>query len=292
MNKQEYHKLKESVIHQEAHMPIRHYHYHYPENMQFFGTHWHEEAEFTYISGGMGSYIIDSQVCPLKEGDIVLIGPNLLHSGKMTGESPFVTDVFVFRLSLLDSSIPDAVTVRYVTPLLKGEVRMPAVIHPEDPGYEELKKSLFAIKQALEEKPAAFELSIKEQLLHFFLILYQNSYIYTQNITGKTHENEEKIRQVLDFIQEHFREVITIEQLADQIGFSSCHFMNLFKKYTGTTCTGFISQCRLNAAARELQESDSPVLTIAYNAGYNNISYFNRAFKKQFGMTPGEFRRS
>ena len=56
------------------------------------------------------------------------------------------------------------------------------------------------------------------------------------------------------------------------------------------TCIEYLNQYRLNMAARQLTATDLPVTTIALESGFNNISYFNRVFKKYFGITPREFR--
>ena len=101
----------------------------------------------------------------------------------------------------------------------------------------------------------------------------------------------EKLKLALAYIQEHYAEPITVKQLADICGFSQVHFMNIFKATIGSTCIEYLIQYRLARAAMDLQETDRSVMQIALDNGFQNISYFNRAFKQQYAMTPSAFRR-
>ena len=81
----------------------------------------------------------------------------------------------------------------------------------------------------------------------------------------------------------------------------SCHclwgivrptFMTIFKQHTGTSCTEFIIQARVNAACEELRNSVKPVLEIATDVGFNNLSNFNRQFKHYYDQTPSQYRKT
>ena len=73
--------------------------------------------------------------------------------------------------------------------------------------------------------------------------------------------------------------------------FSASHFMRWFRQMTGQSFVAFLNEYRLNTAAEALQTTDETVLTIASRCGFENLSYFNRAFKAHFGMTPRDYRK-
>ena len=79
--------------------------------------------------------------------------------------------------------------------------------------------------------------------------------------------------------------------MADECGYSASHFMRWFKDVTGSGFTNYLIEYRLNKAALALKESDDTILYIAEKNGFDNLSNFNRLFKKKFEMTPSQFRQ-
>ncbi|MCD0061061.1 helix-turn-helix transcriptional regulator, partial [Streptococcus agalactiae] len=84
---------------------------------------------------------------------------------------------------------------------------------------------------------------------------------------------------------------LTIEFLADYMGYSKTHFMTVFKQHTGTSCTEFIIQVRLNKASEHLINSTTAIIDIANSVGFNNLSNFNRQFKRYYHTTPLQYRK-
>ena len=87
-------------------------------------------------------------------------------------------------------------------------------------------------------------------------------------------------------------EHISIAEIADIAGFSESHFMRYFKETMGTSFVDYLKDYRLTMAARLLVTSDAAILNIASEVGFDNLSYFNRAFKKRYSMTPSQYRNS
>ncbi len=99
-----------------------------------------------------------------------------------------------------------------------------------------------------------------------------------------------QMKKIIHYIEEHYNEKITLETLADHAGLSQYHLAHTFKKCTGQSPIEFINHYRLSMAAARLIETDEQIIEIAIDTGFNNISYFNRIFKKRFGVTPKEYR--
>ena len=84
---------------------------------------------------------------------------------------------------------------------------------------------------------------------------------------------------------------ITIADAAAEVQLSQSHFMKYFKNTMGTSFIDYLNDYRLTMASRLLLSSDSSILVISEEVGYDNLSYFNRAFKKRYGMTPSAYRK-
>ena len=84
---------------------------------------------------------------------------------------------------------------------------------------------------------------------------------------------------------------MSVAEVAEQVEFSESHFMRYFKENMNTSFVDYLREYRLTMAARLLVASDATILSIAEEVGFDNLSYFNRAFKKHYGVTPSQYRR-
>lgn len=107
----------------------------------------------------------------------------------------------------------------------------------------------------------------------------------------KSRKTLDKMKVVLKYVENNYADKISIADIADVAGFSESHFMRYFKETMGTSFVDYLNDYRLTMAARLLQSSDSSVLSISGEVGFESLSYFNRAFKKHYGMTPLQYRK-
>ena len=86
-----------------------------------------------------------------------------------------------------------------------------------------------------------------------------------------------------------FRSAIAVADLAGLCYFSEYHFMRFFKKHMNMTCIEYLNNLRLEKAVELLEDDNASILEVSLSVGFSNLSYFHRAFKKKYHMTPGEF---
>lgn len=284
--------LKENARHGTEGFPVGFYRTQVPLHFQNMLVHWHEEMEFARVESGILSYDIDQVRYELTQGDILIISPDTLHSAHQIGENAAVTDSLVFHLRLAGLETADECTRRYVQPIRDGQLRISPVIRKEDPCYEEV-SACFAQMWACQDAELPYrELLFKEQVYKLMRCIWQHcAAVSTERPRRTAKIYEEKLKLALAYIQEHYAEPISIAQLSQLCGFSQVHFMNVFKAAIGSTCIEYLVQYRLANAALALEETDHSVTQIALDVGFQNTSYFNRAFKSQYAMTPTAYRR-
>lgn len=100
-----------------------------------------------------------------------------------------------------------------------------------------------------------------------------------------------RISRVLRYMEVQVAQALDLDALASIAAMSKFHFIRVFHRLTGTTPYRYLILLRLNAAARELCETDAAVSTIALDAGFDDLSTFNAAFRRRFGMPPGAYRQ-
>ncbi len=101
-----------------------------------------------------------------------------------------------------------------------------------------------------------------------------------------------RVQKVADYVAAHFKEDIRLQTLADLVGMTPPAFSRFFRLRTHRNISDYIIDTRLGYAARKLADSTMSILEVCYTAGFNNVSYFNRVFKKKKGCTPTEFRNN
>ncbi len=107
-----------------------------------------------------------------------------------------------------------------------------------------------------------------------------------------THSDSRRVQKVQEFIDAHYKEEVRLNQLADMVGMTPVSFSRFFKLRTGKNLSDYIIDIRLGSAARMLVDSTMSVGEICYDCGFNNLSNFNRIFKKKKGCSPKEFREN
>jgi AraC family transcriptional regulator len=103
-------------------------------------------------------------------------------------------------------------------------------------------------------------------------------------------QDERRITAAVRHIEAHAEHRLTIAGLARKVAMSPYHFLRTFRQVTGVTPHQFILRTRLHRAALRLRASDAQIAAIAFEAGFNDLSTFNRRFRRLMGVTPGDYR--
>lgn len=271
-------------------MPLKYYHTHVQNGIPDVLFHWHNEFEINYVYEGSARYHIDYHYFDSQVGDIILIRPNAMHSIHPIQDLEHVTDSLVCHLDFLGTSNLDQTSILYLQPLQHDILKTVLRIQPHQEGYSAIKEVLFTIFDIIKRQEPYYELLLKSQLFQFLHLLYQHDYIIKKN-TDNLYRKNEKLRGLIDHIHHHYQENLTIEEMADYMGYSKTHFMSVFKQQTGTSCMEFVIQVRLREACSLLTSSLKTVLEISNQVGFNNLSNFNRQFKRYYHMTPSRYRK-
>lgn len=281
--------LKEDINHGTILLPFQYYRCVFSEDYSFLPLHWHEEAEITLILEGSAIYTIDFETYEVEKGDLLFISPHVLHSAQIASGQKLVSDTFVFHLDMVINKTMDSCSMKYLIPLQNGSYHFPPILKSKDPGYEDLISCMKEMYSIYQDAGYGYELMLKYNLYKIFYLLHSNNLITQKNTPGIPNQAEEKLKSILQYIENHYNEELTIQQLADLCHFSKCHFMNFFKKYVGVTCMEYIIDYRLNVIASKLIHYTGNITDLVMNAGFNNISYFNRVFKRKYGTTPKKY---
>ena len=290
MNLSEYQNYHETKSHTASEFPYNTYLCSIPLDFTLVPLHWHAELEIVVIKKGTGLISVDFEKRTVSSGDIVFIRPGQLHSIEQNGARKMEYENIILKPELLISGEADLCARQFITPLMKGELRCVTFLTPAVPAYSEISDCISRIDHLCEKRPDGYQLAVKGFLFQLVFLLLSHR---QKNSTSPALQTKslEKIKTILKYVEEHYADHITIDDMAAITFYSKSHFMKFFKAHMGTGFIEYLNDYRLTIAERLLRTSDATVLEIAEKSGFDNLSYFNRMFKRKYGQSPGKQRK-
>jgi len=248
-----------------------------------FKWHYHPEYELTYIIKGNGFRWVGNSYEPYAEGDFVLLGPNLPHTWSGTSVDNEPSEALVIQFSKAG-----------IEPFLgfTESQSMKALLEQSERGilFHEAKSVMPALLGVLEShglNRMLKLLSLLEALSH-----HSGEFI-SENTFHKmgSEKSERRINKVCLYIQNKYAQKITLKDMADLIHVTESNFCKFFKKATGKTFSDYLNEIRIHEACRLLVQTEKTINQIAFECGFETLSYFNRVFLKKKKMTPSTYRK-
>jgi len=255
--------------------------------------HYHPEYELTLIMKSFGQRQVGDNIENFGDGDLVLIGSELPHVWKSD-------DLFVSQKT---GKKVQAIVIKFLrdfagsTILSKPEMsNIRRLLDEVSPYGLKLEGGL---KRIVEQIMLRFpQMNDADRFIHLLQILniisQSNEYRLLASTTYRNEkvENIHRINIVLDFIMEHYHEHLSLDKVASRINMNKNAFCRFFKRGTRKNLFTVINEVRISKACQHLIETDMNVLQICFACGFNNISNFNKVFKKISGISPLLYRQN
>ena len=291
MNMNEYQNYHEIKSHTSLDFPYNTYICSIPLDFIQVPLHWHKELELIVIKKGTGILSVDFCTRTITAGEIVLILPGQLHSIEQNAGFSMEYENILLNPAMLISGKQDFCALQFINPLIEGRVATDVFITPEQSYHRNASRCICEIDKLCDARPQGYQLAVKGWLFQFLYLLISNQKNRDSVSKSKT-KSLEKLKTILKYVEEHYAEAITIDEIASLSYYSKSHFMKFFKSHMGMGFIEYLNDYRLTIAARLLSTSDDSILQIASAVGFDNLSYFNRLFKRKFHDTPGHYRAS
>ncbi|MBA4493829.1 helix-turn-helix domain-containing protein [Paenactinomyces guangxiensis] len=285
-------RLLEDRLHGDSMFPLKVYTVDHLDGEVIFHYHWHPEMELIYMEEGTASLQMGTSLITLKAGEAIFIPSGQLHAAYPVEKTPFRLHAIVFHANLINSFTYDTIQTRYIDLISGPHPFFPIIIHENIQWMENVLKSIQMIIQQFQRKEPVFELTIKAHLLMLVSEIIKNT--RSEDKPKNPHDSVKinRIKQVLQYIEQHYSEKISIRELARIIQMSEGHFSRFFKSVVRMTPVEYMNTLRINRAAKLLRETDRRIIDISMDVGFDNPSYFIKIFKQQKKCTPSQFRKS
>lgn len=264
----------------------------YQDNCEVFKsiyTHWHKEMEILFIEKGSGLAKLNKDTLQIKKGDILLINSGTMHYIKSDRKNTLYFKSIVFDLSFLSGIPGDLCQEEILSQIRDNQARFVHLIHPEDSGYPVIENLFSGIFTCHRKKADYFYMELKGLFYQFFFQMLTHNYIIPES--QKDRKNLAAIKDVIRYMNEHYKEDITVADLASLSFYNENYFMKLFKQYTGKTLTRYLTELRIEKSRYLLLHSNLSITEVALETGFNSASYFIRKFQELNGETPQKLRK-
>ena len=281
--------LKELETHGSFELPVETY----TDNCVIFHSlynHWHKEMEIIRIDEGSGLARLNRETLRLQKGDILMVNSGVIHGIKSDLKNILYYRSIVFDLSFVTSPAGDLCQEQLISRLMENKAEFTHLVSPDDPNYNRISFIFSEIHDCHREKKPFYYVKLKSLFYGFFYEMLVGNYIVTPD--AEQNRNLASVKIVLDYINEHYREDLTVKELAELSNYSEYYFMKLFKQYTGKTVASYLNDFRLEKAKALLLHTDSSITDIALDVGFSNTSYFIKKFQQANQLSPHKYRKN
>ena len=251
--------------------------------------HWHNDLEINLIREGEAVFQVYQKSYRVRTGEGFLLNRNVPHSCSSPGNEHVRYSTILVRPDFLYGDFGSDVERKCFQPFLQNSAIPCIYLTGFDENGKEILQKLNQVEEAFDRRRFCYELKIKGLLCEAFaMILYGHRQELTKFVPANLQELE-RLEKMLNYLNMHFTEVISLQDLADQVHLSREVCCRLFKKMTGKTITGYLEEYRVNKSFSLVQSGQYSMTQITEMVGFSNPSRFASAFRKRFGCNPGEY---
>jgi len=254
-----------------------------------FPLHYHEEYELNLILNAKGAKrVVGGHIEVIDEVELVLVGPNLYHAWfthQCQGND--ITEVTIqFHKDLFDEKFLKRNQLSFIKNMLERSQR--GILFSQD-AILALKERLLSLDKktgfdsVLELLSILHDLSISRNMRTLSDLSFANE---------KLNYNSRRIEKVFEYMNNNYNKQVTLAEVSRIANMPEASFSRFIKKRTGKTFIDSLNEIRLGHASRMLIDTTNTIAEIAYKCGFNNISNFNRIFKRKKFCIPKEFRET
>jgi len=263
----------------------------FQDNLEKSSWHYHNNYEISFITEGSGKRIVGDSIEEFQPGDLAFIGPNLPHvwiADKETRIPSKRTLEMVFLQFTSNILSPQLL-------ILPEFSHVKSALDMSERGIQIVGQTLNEVSEIMLQLPY---LKSFDRMLHFFMLmdiigksetnvqLASKEYLKIRFTTGN-----KRIATIHEYLMNNYREEVDLKRLAALVSMAEGSLCRFFKMNTGLTVFEYLNKIKTEFACKLLMDHDLNIMEICYDSGFNNLSHFNKQFKKATGVPPSEYRK-
>lgn len=281
----QYINYRESWQRGTADFPLE-YHHISPTHPQYvMALHWHVEFEIIRILKGSFHLFIDEQEFDAAGGASIIIPAGALHAGT-PGNCTY--ECIVFDMNMLMNKNDSC--CKLLRQIIDHEVE-PVYVYPET--YNDIHQMVWSLFDAVSSRKKGYQLTVLGALYQITGMIFSKDYYNpAPKNPPRNHRRTVQLKTALEFMESSYHTQLSLKEMADSVHMSPKYFCRFFQEMTHRTPVDYLNYYRIERACYQLLTTDQSITEVAYNSGFNDLSYFIKTFKKYKGITPKQYLKS
>lgn len=255
--------------------------------------HWHPFFEINYVTEGEMMYYIDQEEYLMKKGEALFVNESRLHMLSLPPGCARETHYAIkFDKRFFCGNGNNYLEEKYVAPVVNNRGFSAYVIRPDTEAGVQMISHLHRMFHDFIEEPFGYEYDVMGELGHFWTEMMTSARTEGLLTEGLHTSDNDKMIPMIQYIADHYREKIILEDIAAAAAVSTRECDRCFSRYIRMSPIEYLNFYRIRRASELLVHTRGSILEIAEECGFHSPSYFSRLFRREFGCNPREFRES
>lgn len=237
--------------------------------------HSHSYTELFYIVGGDGQFQINDRIFQVKAHQLVVVNPNIMHTEVSYEAHPL--EYIVIGIEGIEFTATDTEESRYCIYTF--------------PEKNSVLSCLQSILREMQDREPEYQTACQAYMDIIMVHLLRNASVSVTQIHSRFPGNRQ-CASVRHYIDRHYKENITLDQLAEEVSINKYYMAHAFKREYGVSPISYLIACRIREGKRLLAETDLSLSQIAAVLGFSSPSYFSQTFRSSEGMSPTQYRKN
>lgn len=259
--------------------------------------HWHKDLELTYLYKGSATFSTNGRISSIGSKELFLVNSGDVHSVIDYGDDVVTMITILISYNFIKDKCPDIDNFEFTLEEKNKNFKRLKYINEEI-------ANMYIKDMEINNTPLVFvddeNSNDKFHYLKIESLLYEILYILLNdfslkkdtNLELKNEKNLERLKIIIDYIDENYKDNISLDEIAANYQLSKEYLATIFKKYIGITVGTYLKNMRLTSAYRDLMNSDYSINQLAFDNGFPNIKSFINSFKEHYGETPYKYKKT
>ncbi|MGN0292646.1 MAG: helix-turn-helix domain-containing protein [Lachnospiraceae bacterium] len=254
--------------------------------------HWHPALEIDYIADGEIELETADSINYVKKGELIFVNSGVMHEIRAKDRMHHCRIyAHIFNMEFLSGICNSLFEQKYLFPIIKCSNLETFTVHADTYRNVRMIEKFLKTVEMNKTEPFGYEFEVRTELCRIWCMLLEETEELRASSTNKNNIDVERIKHMIQYIQDHYAEKITLDDIASAASISTRECSRCFQRCIKLSPIHYLNDYRIRMAAQLLLHTDQSIITISENCGFSSSSYFGKTFYKAMGCTPKDYRK-